>query len=77
MKILIGWLHKHGHQTPAFLNSRYLEVEYLIESRRFVGKDARSESDYDELSESDEEVEKSYETTEPEASPEPLNTEQV
>lgn len=40
-----------------------------------MGKDARSESDYDELSESDEEIEKSYETTEPEASPEPLNTE--
>ena len=40
-----------------------------------MGKDARSESDYDELSESDEEIEKNYETTEPEASPEPLNTE--
>jgi len=65
----------HGYQSPAFLNSRYLEVEYLIESSRFVGKDARSESDYDELSESEEEIEKNYETTEPEASPEPLNTE--
>ena len=36
-----------------------------------MGNDARSESEYDELSESDEEVTKCDDTTEPEASPEP------
>jgi hypothetical protein len=66
---------EHGYPSPAFLKSRYLEIEHLIESSRFAGKDARSESDYDELSESDEEVEKIDDTTEPEASPEPLYTE--
>lgn len=68
---MIRWLLKHGHPTPAFLNSRYIEVEYPIESSRFAGNDTRSESDYDELSESDEEMEKKDDTTEPEASPEP------
>ena len=65
---------KHGYTTPAFLNSRYLEVEYLIESSQFVGNDARSESEYDEISEyeGDDEVdEKNDETTDPD-SPEPL-----
>jgi hypothetical protein len=51
-----------------------LEVEYLIESSRFVGNDARSESEYDEVFSSDEEYdEKNEESTEPEPSPEPAH----
>jgi len=68
--IVIEWLLKHAYPTPAFLNSRYLEVEYLIESSQFAGNDARSESEYDEISdyEGDDEID---ETTEPD-SPEPM-----
>jgi len=50
-----------------------LEVEYLIESSRFVGNDVRSESEYDEIS--DEDADDEYDindlTTDPETSPEP------
>jgi hypothetical protein len=71
--VVIEWLLKHGYQSPAFLNSKYLEVEYLIESSQFAGNDARSESEYDEISDYEDDVgdEKHDETTEPD-SPEPV-----
>jgi hypothetical protein len=59
------------------LNSRYLEVEYLLDTSHFADKDTRSELDYDEVSDdeiSDDERtedERTDETTEPETSPEP------
>lgn len=40
----------HGFQAPSYLNSRYLEVDYLIESNKFKGGDSRSENEYDEVS---------------------------
>ena len=70
--ILVRWLVEHGYQSPSFLNSRCLEVEYLIESTRFASNDSRTESEYDEMSteygESDEDS--NDETTDPD-SPEP------
>ena len=69
--ILILWLIKHGYQSPSFLNSRYLEVEYLIESNRFTANNSMSESEYDEWSGDENEYEKIDETTEPEATPVP------
>ena len=72
--VVIEWLLKHAYPTPAFLNSRYLEAEYHIESSQFAKVDARSESEYDEISdyEGDDEIdEKNDETTDPD-SPEPL-----
>ena len=69
--VVIEWLLKHGYQSPAFLNSKFLEVEYLIESSQFAGNDARSESEYDEISdyEGDDEIdEKHDETTDPDSS---------
>jgi hypothetical protein len=80
--LLFRWLVEHGHQSPSSLNSRYLEVEYLIESTRFAGNDTRTEYDYDELAsdaddeeeeEEEEAEEKKDESTEPEPSPEPAN----
>ena len=69
--IVVDWLLNHAYPTPAFLNSRYLEVEYLIESSQFTGNDARSESEYDEISDYDEIDENHEETTDPD-SPEPV-----
>jgi len=69
--VVIEWLLEHGYPTPAFLNSKFLEVEYLIESSQFAGNDARSESEYDEISdyEGDDEIdEKHDETTDPDSS---------
>ena len=68
--VVIEWLLKHGYQSPTFLNSKYLEVEYLIESSQFAGNDARSESEYDEISDyegDDESDEKHDETTDPDS----------
>jgi len=72
--LLVRWLIEHGYQSPAFLNSRYLEVEYLIESNRFAANDARSESEYDEMSEYGTDEEPNDQSTEPD-SPEPTGTE--
>jgi hypothetical protein len=78
--VLFRWLVEHGHQSPSSLNSRYVEVEYLIDSNRFAGKDARTEFEYDEVSSDDgeeaddEEEEEKEESTEPEPSPEPAPT---
>jgi hypothetical protein len=78
--LLFRWLLKQGYPSPSFLNSRYLEVEYLIDSNRFAGKDARTEFEYDEVSSDDgqdaddEEEEEKEESTEPEPSPEPAHT---
>ena len=69
--ILVRWLIEHGYQSPSFLNSRYLEVEYLIEVSRFAANNSMSESEYDEWSSDENEYEKIDETTEPEASPVP------
>ena len=78
--LLFRWLVEHGHQSPSSLNSRYLEVEYLIESSRFAGNDTRTEYEYDELAsdaddeeEEEEEEVKNDESTDPEPSPEPAN----
>jgi hypothetical protein len=59
------------------LNSRYSQVEYLLESAKFKGKDARTESEYDEMSESGSEYESDEEydgISEHETSPEPVNS---
>jgi hypothetical protein len=77
--VLFRWLVEHGYQSPSFLNSRYVEVEYLIDSNRFAGKDARTEFEYDEVSSDDgedaddEEEEEKEESTEPEPSPQPAS----
>ena len=72
--VVVDWLLEHGYPSPAFLNSRYLEVEYLLESSQFARNDARSESEYDEISDyegDDESDGKNDQTTDPE-SPEPV-----
>lgn len=81
-EILAKWLVKHGHPTPAFLKSRYLQAEYLIDSAKFKGKDARTELDYDEVSSGsesgsdygDENDDESNGSSELETSPEPVHS---
>ena len=65
--ILVKWLMKHGHPSPVFLQSRFLEIEKILDPQE---SEAGEESDpEDEFSDEDEG--KGDETTEPEASPEP------
>jgi hypothetical protein len=58
---------EHGHPSPNFLRSRFLEVENLVESKDSEGYDTGSELENNEAS--DEEAHTTDETTGPESSP--------